>query len=115
MIFGETYRSQKTRRKRFTSKISKLLHHHFTVKIDNEPEKMIHHLSQYEYQKIVQWIEEALEKVPIQMRNLSKNLEDLNNKRQKVADMINKAPSDDVVGPLMQKLNESNQNLGQTY
>ncbi len=100
-------------KEKVSKKISKLLHHHFAVKNETEPEKLIHHLSQYEFQKILQWIDEALEKVPTKIKNLSKELEDLSNKRQKVAEMINKAPSDDIIGPLMQTLNELNQNLGQ--
>ena len=94
-------------------KISKLLHHHFAIKNETKPEKLIHHLSQYEFQKILQWIDEALEKVPTKIKNLSKELEDLNTTRQKVVEMINKAPSDDIIGPLMRTLNELNQNLGQ--
>jgi DNA sulfur modification protein DndD len=94
-------------------RISTLLHHHFDITTKNEPDKLIHYLSQYEFQKVIQWIDEALEKVPTQIKNQSKDLENLHNKRQKVVEMINKAPSDDIIGPLMQKLNELNQNLGQ--
>lgn len=96
-----------------SARLSKLLHHHFSVKTENAPDKLIHHLSQHEFQKMVQWVDEALDTVPTQLKNLSKELEEKNKKRQKMADMINKAPADDIIRPLMQELNDLNQNLGQ--
>lgn len=47
------------------------------------------------------------------MNDLSLQLENLTSKRQKVAEMINKAPSDDVIAPLIQKLNELSKHLGE--
>jgi DNA sulfur modification protein DndD len=95
------------------TKLSGLIGQQFIVGINSDTKPLIHHLSQYEYQKLLQWIEEAASKVPKHMDDLTLQLEKLTAERHKVAGMINKAPSDDVIAPLIQKLNELNKSLGQ--
>lgn len=94
-------------------KLSGLIGQQFIVGINPDTKPLIHHLSQYEYQKLLQWIEETASEVPKQMDDLTLQLEKLIVKRHKVAGMITRAPSDDVIAPLIQKLNELNQSLGQ--
>jgi len=94
-------------------KISTLINQQFAIGSNPSSGQLIHHLSQYEYHKLLQWINDAVSQVPKQMDDLTLQLEKLTVKRQKVAGMINKAPADEVIGPLIQKLNEYNQSLGQ--
>ncbi len=94
-------------------KILFLINQQFAIGLNPNSSPLIHHLSQYEYHKLLQWIESAASQVPKQIDDLTLQLEKLTAKRQKVAGMINRAPADEVIGPLIQKLNEYNQSLGQ--
>lgn len=95
------------------SKLSTLLDEQFMMGNKIDKSTLIHHLSQYEYNRLLQWIDDSITNVPKQMNDHSLKLEDLTAKRQKVAEMINKAPSDDIIAPLIQKLNELSKNLGE--
>ena len=72
-----------------------------------------HQLSPVEQKKILVWIDQTLENVPNQLIKYTHKLEKLTRKRQKVEKSLNSAPDDDVLNPLIQKLIEFNQELGQ--
>ena len=94
-------------------KISTLITELFEMGSNPGTSPLIHHLSQYEYHKLLHWIDTSSSLVPKQMDEQTLQLERLIEKRQKVTEMITKAPADEVIGPLIQKLNELNQFLGQ--
>jgi len=94
-------------------KLSALIGQHLAVGDYSENISLIHHLSQYEYHNLLDWIEEATTNVPKQLNDLSMKLENQTLKRTKVTEKINKAPSDDIIGPFIQKLNELHKDLGQ--
>lgn len=73
----------------------------------------LHQLSLVEQQKILVWIDQALDNVPDQLIKYTRKLETLTRKRQKVENLLSSAPDDDVLNPLIQKLVELNQELGQ--
>lgn len=75
--------------------------------------KLIHHLSDYDKGKILGWIEMSLGEIPLQTRHLAKTLEKLTVQLQKTGDQLSKAPSDDVIAPLITDLNKLNQDIGQ--
>lgn len=74
--------------------------------------RLIHQVSQAEYNQLLQWIDEAISNTPQKMNTLSESLEKLTNTRQKVVGMIHKAPDDDVIAPHIQELNSLNKSLG---
>jgi DNA sulfur modification protein DndD len=94
-------------------KLINLMHHHLATDIDVKKKPLVHHLSNYEYHQLLQWIDEATDATPKKMQTLSEQLEKLTAQRQKVARKIDQAPSDDVIAPHITKLNELNQSLGQ--
>lgn len=100
-------------KERVREKIFSLIVQQFNITPNPTTKPLVHHLSQYEYQRLLQWIDDAISNVPKKMDHLTLQLEDLVSKRQKVAEMINKAPADEIIAPLIQKLNELNQALGQ--
>lgn len=74
--------------------------------------QIIHHLSSFEKGKILSWIDMVLEEVPKEIRHMSRRLEKLTTDLQKIGDLLNKAPADDVIGPLVKELNILNQEAG---
>jgi DNA sulfur modification protein DndD len=101
------------KKEKVREKVVALMHQHLATDDDVKKKPLVHHLSQYEYNQLLQWIEEATTSTPKKMQVLSEKLEKLTTQRQKVADKINKAPSDEVIAPHITKLNELNQILGQ--
>lgn len=75
--------------------------------------KPIHQLSQLEQQKILVWIDQSLENVPNQLLKYTQKFERLIRKRQSVENSLCSAPDDDVLNPLVQRLNELNKEIGQ--
>jgi DNA sulfur modification protein DndD len=112
-VFWSDLSIPSAQKEKVQTKISTLIGQQFALGSNPGTVPLIHHLSQYEYHKLLQWIEDAASRVPKQMDDLTLKLENLTVKRQKVVGMINKAPSDEVIAPLIQKLNELNQSLGQ--
>ncbi len=100
-------------KEKIREKIADLIIQQFDIVTSPETKPLVHHLSQYEYHRLLQWIDEAMGITPKKMDELTLQLEDFISKRQKVAEMINKAPADEVIAPLIQTLNELNQALGQ--
>ncbi|MDD1690521.1 MAG: DNA sulfur modification protein DndD [Methanoregula sp.] len=94
-------------------KLINIMHKHLATDIDVKKKPLVHHLSNYEYHQLLQWIDEATNTTPEKMQALSEQLEKLTSQRQKVAKKIEQAPSDEVIAPHITKLNELNQNLGQ--
>jgi len=102
-----------TQKEKMKDKVTNLIDQHLLVGTQAKDAPLTHHLSRHEYQSLMQWIEEALTIVPDNMQSSSAKLEQLITKRQKITEMINKAPADDVIGPVIQTLTDLNQNLGQ--
>lgn len=74
--------------------------------------KIIHHLSNYDKDRILGWIDLVLEDIPKRMKHLSTKLERLTIQLQKTGDQLSKAPSDDIIAPLIKDLNKLNQDIG---
>jgi DNA sulfur modification protein DndD len=73
----------------------------------------VHNFSPVEQQKVLLWLDEALNVVPEQLRNYSNRLEKLVNERRRVEQAINSAPEDDQISPIIDELNKLNQEIGQ--
>jgi DNA sulfur modification protein DndD len=69
-------------------------------------------LSNIEKKKILGWTDEVLNKIPKRMKSSNNTLEKLTIELQKTEDVIKKAPSDEVVGPLINELNSINREIG---
>ncbi|MDG6251298.1 DNA sulfur modification protein DndD [Methanocalculus sp.] len=72
-----------------------------------------HALSQKETQKLLNWIDESQTKTPVELKNLTEKLEQFTDKRNRVEKALQRAPEDDVIGPIIQALNKLNQEIGQ--
>ena len=69
-------------------------------------------MSNIEKKKILGWTDEVLNKIPKRMKSSNNTLEKLTIELQKTEDVIKKAPSDEVVGPLINELNSINREIG---
>lgn len=74
---------------------------------------LIHQLSDRDHQRLSHWLEMATTEVPETIAMLTDRLETQTLERRRVAEMINRAPPDEAIAPLIQHLNELNQNYGQ--
>ena len=74
--------------------------------------QVFHQVSSVERKKLFDWIDQALNQVPIELRELSANLEKLVRHRQDVDTQLYRAPLDDVLHPFVQKLNALHEELG---
>jgi len=99
-------------KEKMREKLITLMHHHLATDEDVKKKQIVHHLSQYESNQLLQWIDTATNSTPKKMQDLSEQLEKLTMQRQKVVERINRAPSDEVIAPYITKLNELNQNFG---
>ena len=102
-----------SQKEKVREKLVDLMHQHLVTDDSVKKKTLVHHLSQHEYKQLLQWIEEATKTTPNKMKELSEQLEKLTAQRLKIAEMINKAPSDEVIAPHITKLNELNQKIGQ--
>lgn len=102
-----------SQKEKMKDRVANLIDQHLLVGTKSKDAPLTHHLSRHEYQSLMQWIEEALTIVPENMQLSSEKLEQLISKRQKITEMINKAPADDVIRPVIQTLTDLSQNLGQ--
>jgi DNA sulfur modification protein DndD len=102
-----------SQRNNVITKISNLLTNDIEISSLKSDSPLVHHLSQYDHHLLLQWIGEANEKVPERLTDTTGKLEVLIRKRERTVGSINKAPEDDIIAPLIQKLNEFNQFLGQ--
>jgi len=94
-------------------KLISLMHQHLATDDGVKKKPLVHHVSNYEYHQLLQWIDEATDTTPRKMQILSEQLEKLTTQRSKVAKKIEQTPSDEVIAPHITKLNELNQSLGQ--
>lgn len=74
--------------------------------------QIIHQLSSREKNRLLDWIDRALNKVPSDMKLLNATLEKLVRQRQEVDDSLFKAPMDDVLHPFIKKLSNLHEELG---
>jgi DNA sulfur modification protein DndD len=82
------------------------------VRRKNGSIKLIHHLSDVEQRKLLGWIDEALNKVPVKIRELTMESERLTLELQKSSDLLNKAPDDEVIAPIFKELSALNRDIG---
>lgn len=79
---------------------------------DQDP-VLVHHLSDRDHQRLTHWLDMATTEVPESLTLLTGRLETQTQERRRVAEMINRAPPDETIAPLIQHLNELNQQIGQ--
>lgn len=79
---------------------------------NDNSEIIIHHLSNIEKKKILGWTDEVLDEIPKKIKSINNTLEILTIELQKTEDALRKAPSDEVVGPLINELNSINREIG---
>lgn len=72
----------------------------------------LHQVSEPEQQQLLRWIDESLLETPKQLQSMSKQLVDMKSERRTVVESLRRVPSDEVLAPLVKKLNELNQQMG---
>lgn len=76
-------------------------------------QELVHTLSEPDHQRLTRWLEQAVTEVPQRLAALTDRLERQVDERRRVAEMINRAPPDEAIAPMIQRLNELHQQLGQ--
>lgn len=71
-----------------------------------------HHASEPERVQLLRWIEESQRILPRQLEQLTMRLTESRDELGKIEDVLQRVPSDEVLGPLMETLNEYHQDLG---
>ena len=74
--------------------------------------QQVHHLSMPESQQLLSWIDLCLSEIPEKFHELNEQFDESNYQLQQVETALGRAPSDEVLKPLMQKLSNLNQQLG---
>jgi DNA sulfur modification protein DndD len=97
-------------RTRLVSRISKL----FVENIEKPSPKSrpLHEFSVPEERRLLEWVDEALNRTPKDLRGLTLKLETLTRERQKVETDLLRIPPDEVLHPLMQEMNRLHARLG---
>lgn len=108
--FWEDFRLSSEEIDRIANKIVK------TLKEDvepahNEPTPMVHDISTRERNGLMDMIDKALADVPSDLRQLTTNLEKLSRQQQEVERSLFRAPADDVLHPMIQKLSSLHEEL----
>jgi len=93
-------------------KIINLLYKQMAANEKPNKTPLIHHLSQYDFHQLLQWIDEAVLNTPQKMHDLSGHLEKIVDQYDKVEEKISRTPNDEVIAPHITKLNELNRVLG---
>lgn len=79
----------------------------------NNTQELIHNLSEPDHQRMTRWLDQAVTEVPQRLEALTDRLERQVGERRRVTEMINRAPPDEAIAPMIQHLNELHQQLGQ--
>lgn len=78
---------------------------------DEEP-NLAHQFSKAQRQEIYSLVDQALNKVPDQLEEVSQKLEEETRQRQKIESNLGKAPDEEVLSPLVEALNELTEQKG---
>ena len=111
--FWEDIRLTPDQKHQLIDKFSALLQKAFTPSSKFRNYTPIHNFSPIEQKKILAWMDEALNVVPIQLSDHSNRLEKLIDDRRNVERAINRSPEDDQISPIIEELNQLNQEVGQ--
>jgi len=95
------------------AKVLALLESQLLQTLPDQAQVLIHQLSDRDHQRLSHWLEMATAEVPETIAMLTDRLETQTLERRRVAEMINRAPPDEAIAPLIQHLNELNQHYGQ--
>jgi DNA sulfur modification protein DndD len=102
--------------KKLTSEIQDIFKNAYIRNIpsgNNDNDRLIiHHLSNIEKRKILGWTDEVLNEIPEKMKSINNTLETLTIELQKTENALKKAPSDEVIGPLVNELNSISREIG---
>ena len=84
------------------------------LKRNHDDEQLIHikHLSISDQDRILNWIDDALEDIPIKVKKITYDIDTLTTELQKTEGQLSKVPSDEVIGPIVSQLNEINKEIG---
>ena len=81
-------------------------------KMNGIPKEIVHPFSSVERNEIFRWIEASLTTIPSRLMQLSTRLENSEKEKEKIEDFIFRAPTDDVLRPLFEKLGKLHEEFG---
>jgi DNA sulfur modification protein DndD len=76
------------------------------------PKEIVHPFSSVERNEIFRWIEASLTTIPPRLMQLSTRLENSEKEKEKIEDFIFRAPADDALRPLFEKLGKLHEEFG---
>jgi len=95
------------------SRVLSLVESRFLPTREATDKPLIHQLSETDHRRLTHWLDQAVTEIPQRLTGLTNRLESQVEERRRVAEMINRAPPDEVIAPMIQHLNELHQQLGQ--
>ncbi len=78
-----------------------------------EGRELVHRLSPGDQLRILNWIEQSTNRVPVEFRRLSSKLESCTRELQTTEEALSRVPPDEAVSPIIQGLNDLHQQLGE--
>ncbi len=75
--------------------------------------KILHQVSDVERYQLITWINDSINSTPQKIKDIGDRLANLERTRQEITIKLRNIPEDDVLRPLMENLNQMNQELGQ--
>jgi DNA sulfur modification protein DndD len=110
--FWEEVTIPTSHREKVVDKVAKALRRSIRLTESNSVTQAVHTLSAKERSKLLDGIDKALNETPTSMKQLTADLERLVRERQEVDSSLFKAPMDDVLQPLLQRLSSLHKELG---
>ena len=80
--------------------------------MNGSPKKIVHPFSSVERNEIFRWVEASLTNIPSRLVELSTRLTKLEDEKERVEDFIFRAPADEVLRPLFERLGKLHEEFG---
>jgi DNA sulfur modification protein DndD len=74
--------------------------------------KLVHELSQGDQQRILKWIDQSLNDLPLELQTITAKLESKTRELHEIEETLRRAPPDEAISPIVQELNEFHERLG---
>jgi len=80
--------------------------------VEGEQPMLVHQISALESRTLLSWIDESLYAIPPKLKAVTMNLESRIRELRHTEEALSRVPPDEIVAPLVQRLNNLNQELG---
>jgi DNA sulfur modification protein DndD len=100
-------------REKISAQFAALLDEILNLPEDVHASPILHHLSEPDRLQLINWIDQSLQEIPSQARQLINQLEELQQRREEIILSLRKVPEDDVLKPLLEDLNLLQRKIGE--